>query len=63
MKKNKEKNPQNNPAVESTVDKQVQDEIQRRAYELWEAAGRPSDGDLAHWLEAELQIKAQRGVK
>jgi hypothetical protein len=31
--------------------------IQRRAYELWEAEGRPSGRDREHWLRAEAEIR------
>ena len=31
-------------------------QVRARAYELWEAAGRPPDRDLEFWLEAERQI-------
>ena len=30
--------------------------IARRAYELWEASGRPMGRDLEHWLQAEQAI-------
>jgi hypothetical protein len=30
--------------------------IARRAYEIYEAAGRPEGQDVAHWLQAEAEI-------
>ena len=30
--------------------------VERRAYELWQAAGRPNGTGLAHWLQAELEL-------
>lgn len=33
--------------------------IQRRAYQLWEAEGRPSGRAMEHWLSAEAEIKRQ----
>ena len=30
--------------------------VERRAYELWQAAGRPEGTGLAHWLQAELEL-------
>jgi hypothetical protein len=30
--------------------------VERRAYALWEAAGRPSGGDLEYWLQAEQEL-------
>jgi hypothetical protein len=32
------------------------DAISRRAYELWEADGRPDGSDLQHWLQAEREL-------
>ena len=34
-------------------------EVNRRAYELWEAAGGQHGDDLRHWLEAEREVKAR----
>jgi hypothetical protein len=34
--------------------------VRARAYELWEAAGRPPDRDLEFWLEAEQQISEEQ---
>lgn len=31
-------------------------EIARRAYHIWENAGRPHGDDLGHWLEAEEEL-------
>src|SRR5215204_1208948 len=30
--------------------------IQKRAYEIWQAEGQPSDRHLAHWLRAEEEV-------
>jgi hypothetical protein len=30
--------------------------IGRRAYQLWEAEGRPEGGDLRHWLRASEEV-------
>ena len=35
-------------------------EVNRRAYELWEAAGGQHGDDLRYWLEAELEVTARR---
>lgn len=32
--------------------------VQERAYEIWEAEGRPEGRDMEHWLRAEAEIKA-----
>jgi len=33
--------------------------ISRRAYELWEEAGKPEGTDLQHWLQAEKEMSGQ----
>lgn len=33
-----------------------EDDIARKAYELWEAEGRPEGRDIAHWHQAERNI-------
>lgn len=35
-------------------------EIARRAYQLWEAEGRPYGSAVRHWLRAESQLKAAK---
>jgi hypothetical protein len=32
------------------------DEVSKRAYELWEKAGKPEGQETQHWLEAENEI-------
>ena len=32
------------------------DQIRSRAYEIWEAEGRPHGRDLTHWLQAEAEL-------
>ncbi len=36
------------------------DDIAKRAYELWEKAGKPEGRETEHWLQAENEIM-QRG--
>jgi hypothetical protein len=36
------------------------EDIARRAYELWEAEGRPEGSDLRHWLQAEQELSARK---
>jgi hypothetical protein len=36
----------------------TQQEIQVRAYQMWEAAGRPAGDGIKFWLEAERELKA-----
>ena len=44
-----------------------QDELQQRAYELWESEGRPEGREQAHWLQAQHEIakglKSRAGAK
>jgi hypothetical protein len=35
------------------------DKIARRAYQLWERAGKPCGKDKEHWLQAEVEIKRE----
>jgi hypothetical protein len=35
--------------------------IRDRAFELWDAAGRPADRDLDHWLQAEREAAPDAG--
>jgi hypothetical protein len=35
------------------------DRIRRRAYEIWEAAGRPNGCDINHWLQAEMECRTK----
>lgn len=36
----------------------MQEEIQKRAYQLWEADGRPEGQDQAYWFKALAEIAA-----
>ena len=40
-----------------------QQEIARRAYELYEKSGREPGHEMQHWLEAERQLLAQSGLR
>jgi hypothetical protein len=44
---------QNQPQTRTDLSR---DEVAQRAYQLWEAAGRPSGRDLEHWLQAEKEL-------
>jgi hypothetical protein len=35
------------------------DKVRRRAYEIWEAAGRPMGCDIDHWLQAETECRTK----
>lgn len=36
------------------------DEIARRAFEIWQAKGRPQGQDAAHWVQAERELTSSR---
>jgi hypothetical protein len=38
----------------------VEEDVKRRAHELWELAGRPEGGADEFWLKAETQVKGER---
>jgi Protein of unknown function (DUF2934) len=40
------------------MDETLEDRIRKRAYEIWEHAGRSGDPE-DHWLEAEREIKGE----
>ena len=37
-------------------DDELRKRVERRAYDLWQAAGSPRGGDLLYWLQAEEEI-------
>jgi hypothetical protein len=39
------------------------DEIAKRAYELWEKAGKPEGQETEHWLQAENEVIQRRESK
>ena len=47
-----------NPTNGSTRD--LQEQIRRRAYELYEERGKNNGHDLADWLQAESEVTQQR---
>lgn len=44
----------------SRSSEELKEEIQRKAYELYEERGRTDGNDLADWLEAERLVKTRR---
>jgi hypothetical protein len=39
------------------------DEIAKRAYELWEKAGRPEGQETEHWLKAETDVMQRQSAR
>jgi hypothetical protein len=35
--------------------------ISKRAHQIWEESGRPDGSEMAHWLQAESELRAQHG--
>ena len=44
-------------------DRKTSDKIQKRAYQIWEAEGRPDGYDLAHWRQAEREMAPAKPVR
>lgn len=40
--------------------KPTQEEISRRAHDIWEQSGRPEGRALEHWLRAEQELRLER---
>ncbi len=53
--------PRQEAPVPPTGPADLHDAIARRAYELYEAAGRPEGQAEAHWLQAEAEVLAAAG--
>lgn len=39
----------------------IEERIRTRAYELWEAEGRPEGREIDHWLQAVQELAAEKG--
>jgi hypothetical protein len=37
------------------------DEVSKRAREIWEREGRPEGRDMEHWLQAEAELRSDSG--
>ncbi len=46
----------NNGPAKSTPELVLRDQIEKRAHEIWLAAGCPHGDDLSHWLQAEREV-------
>jgi hypothetical protein len=46
------------PTMARTENEPTPEQIAERARTLWEQEGRPEGRDLAHWLEAERQLRS-----
>ena len=59
MKKSAQKHSQAENIQPSPGEMAHSQEVNRRAYELWEAAGGEHGDDLRHWFEAEREVTAR----
>jgi hypothetical protein len=48
--------------AEMATERHSEDEIRRRAYEIWEEQGREGD-PLEHWLQAKSELEAESEKK
>ncbi|HUR57157.1 MAG TPA: DUF2934 domain-containing protein [Opitutaceae bacterium] len=44
------------------MDEVAQEDIRHRAYAIWQREGRPDNRTLAHWLEAEADVRRRRAT-
>ncbi len=61
MKSKRHKN--NNGPSKSTTELVFRDQIEKRAHEIWLAAGCPHGDDRSHWLQAEREVLKARGER
>ena len=40
----------------TSADRAPREEIQHRAYAIWQSEGSPPERHVAHWLQAELEV-------
>ncbi len=59
MKKSAPKNSRTETTLSEENQMAYDQEVNRRAYELWEAAGGQHGDDLRHWLAAEREVKGR----
>lgn len=50
-----------NATAKSSPDQVLRLQIERRAYEIWEAGGSRHGEDIEHWLQAETEVLKQQG--
>ena len=48
--------PRDSYAGLQSTDRAPREAIQHRAYALWQNEGEPSHRDVAHWLQAEVEV-------
>jgi hypothetical protein len=55
-----QKNEARNAAAAKATTAILPDRIAARAYEIWQANGRPVGRDLDHWFQAERELRASQ---
>jgi hypothetical protein len=46
--------------AKASLDPDLHYQIEKKAYEIWLSSGRSHGGDVEHWLQAEIEVLAQR---
>ena len=49
-----------NEAVKPLIDANLRLQIEKRAFEIWLSSGCSQGNDVAHWLQAENEVLAER---
>jgi hypothetical protein len=62
MKKNTQKKTSQDSSTRPQDQLAYNEEVSRRAYELWEAAGCNHGADTTHWLAAEREVQTRRAA-
>ena len=52
-----------NEAVKPLNDSNLRHQIETRAFEIWMSSGCSQGNDVAHWLQAENEVLAERQPK
>lgn len=49
----------NKQSLQPEIEPGMIEHIRKRAYELWEASGSEPGNDVAHWTQADREVRAQ----
>jgi hypothetical protein len=63
MKKNSQKPPNSEETSMGDGQMMHEEEIRKRAYELWEEGGSQHGRHMEHWLNAEKEVQARQAQK
>lgn len=54
--------PRKTPAIQASTELQEQEQVRRRAYEIYEGRGTTPGSDVDDWLQAEAELRAGERV-